>query len=145
MTMSEDFKDLEARLREAYETAIRYECSFEGLPGFQDLRSAADAIASLRAERDALRDDVDTWRETAFAWQQERDAARAVTEWRDIATAPKDGTKVWAFGSGWFCPSIIAADGEWWRMRQAEGYTGQPTHWMPLQVPAPPISMKAKR
>jgi hypothetical protein len=107
MTMSEDFKEIEAELRE-YDYPIA---------------AGADAIATLRAERDA---------------------ARAVTEWRDIATAPKDGTKVWAFGSGWFCPSIIAADGEWWRMRQAEGCTGQPTHWMPLQVPAPPISQKAK-
>jgi hypothetical protein len=125
MTMSEDFRGLEARLRNAQ--AAHWHL----------LDTAADAIAILRAERNM-------WEAKADVFQAERDAARAVTEWRDIATAPKNGTKVWAFGSGWFCPSIIAADGEWWRMRQAEGCTGQPTHWMPLQVPAPPLPLKAK-
>jgi hypothetical protein len=56
--VSDDFKKLEARLRER---------------DWGDDRIVARAIATLRAERDA---------------------ARAVTEWRDIATAPKDGTRV---------------------------------------------------
>ncbi|HEX7324286.1 MAG TPA: hypothetical protein VF292_02890 [Rhodanobacteraceae bacterium] len=71
--------------------------------------------------------------------------AEAQPAWRDIATAPKDGTVIWAF------------NGEQGRMRWIEGAEyalwiyddellsdacpepDQPTHWMPLPVePAPP-------
>lgn len=58
-----------------------------------------------------------------------------MTEWQDISTAPKDGTRILVVGGMWDKPDIAAADGEWWAMRRREGWHGCPTHWMPLPPP----------
>jgi hypothetical protein len=118
MTMSEDFKEIEAELRE-YDYPIA---------------AGADAIATLRAERDA---------------------ARAVTEWRDIATAPEKPMMVvycskWsprsqeipdqAFelgywdGSSWYYLALGHEKFE----RFDDADDDRPTHYMPLP-PAPAI------
>lgn len=63
-------------------------------------------------------------------------------EWLPIESAPAATTqeannlRVIVFGGIHKEPTIVLADGEWWRMRKREGSRGVPTHWMPL--PAPP-------
>jgi len=60
--------------------------------------------------------------------------ASVESQWRNIETAPRDGTKFWAFERRrgqyecWY-----HTDGYW--MDHADSEPG-PTHWMPL--PAPP-------
>jgi hypothetical protein len=58
------------------------------------------------------------------------------TGWRDIATAPKDGTPVlgywWHSDGGSF--GVVVWDGDDWR--ENSDIVGAPTHWMPLP-PAP--------
>jgi hypothetical protein len=57
--------------------------------------------------------------------------------WRDIATAPKDGTQVWAWdderGSN---PALWLTDGDVWVITYDDAEI-KPTHWMPL--PSPPV------
>ena len=79
-----------------------------------------------------------------------------MTEWRDIATAPKDGTPVllWATRDGWeetgFCritgyhdghgwsvygaggpePSAMQTEREAWKLQRLDSCA--PSHWMPL-------------
>lgn len=71
-----------------------------------------------------------------------------MTQWQDIRTAPKDGTKVLLgrFAPGQLYDGRVRVD--WWRSRMAAGYTGfahfnptywPPTHWMPLP-PAPEVT-----
>ena len=76
-------------------------------------------------------------------------------EWRDIESAPKDGTQFWGNVDGdaikmiWH-PKFEAFVSSWRRMIMAKGYTvngepyedhspeiHSPTHWMPL-IPSPP-------
>ena len=68
-----------------------------------------------------------------------------MSEWRDISTAPRDGTWMlgWEGPSGTSCGILVMRwkpEGSWFEegwyddgKRQAE-----PTHWMPL--PAPPAN-----
>jgi hypothetical protein len=60
-----------------------------------------------------------------------------LTGWRDIESAPKDGTRVLVFSP--LDKAIFACgfeNGMWqtgvWR---ANNNAGQPTHWMPLPTP----------
>ena len=63
------------------------------------------------------------------------------SEWRDIATAPKDGTYVWLWWPYWF---TMGTRGMWnhgrWHSEDVISdlvvQESGPTHWMPL--PAPP-------
>lgn len=61
-----------------------------------------------------------------------------MSEWRDISTAPKDGTEVLV------CLGEITCVATWnlWDGEEAwrdhYGFHFSPTHWMPL--PAPPIT-----
>jgi hypothetical protein len=59
--------------------------------------------------------------------------------WETIDTAPNSG-QVWALGGRHSSPSIVEADGTWWRLNK--GVKAIPTHWMPLQVPAVPAALR---
>jgi hypothetical protein len=64
-------------------------------------------------------------------------------EWRDIASAPKDGTFVLLFvrGSDAWCPSIGRWNGDAWGDEMFSFHLpglNMPTHWQPL--PAPPLA-----
>ena len=62
-------------------------------------------------------------------------------EWQDISTAPAAtglGDKRIIVVGGYIAePEIALPDGDWWRMRKAEGGI-TPTHWMSL----PPLPAK---
>lgn len=68
------------------------------------------------------------------------------TQWRDIETAPKDGTEIIIFIPEAYDPVDIASwylnefhGNHWMRARCVdEGNAGNPTHWMPL--PEHPLS-----
>lgn len=67
--------------------------------------------------------------------------ASAPHTWRDIASAPRDGTIVLAYGETLptYFYAITWEDGEWRYCSQELGWSappGMPTHWQPL--PAPP-------
>lgn len=55
--------------------------------------------------------------------------------WRDIATAPKDGTQVLLveglFGRAVVSARWISAPHDFWR-KDSGGAAHRPTHWMPL-------------
>jgi hypothetical protein len=64
-----------------------------------------------------------------------------VTEWQDIATAPKDGTLILAYCAGernprwrYHCASWDHVAEDW--CDEESGSDCQITHWMP--IPAPP-------
>jgi hypothetical protein len=63
-----------------------------------------------------------------------------MSEWRDIETAPKDGTVIlMADGLTMFCGFWLKSEREWVdgsRDRNGELITWDATHWMPL--PSPP-------
>jgi hypothetical protein len=64
-----------------------------------------------------------------------------VSEWRDIGTAPKDGTSVWvAHTCGWKEPAYfrMAGKGFWVNLYTRLPIEWRPSHWMPL--PPPPIT-----
>lgn len=55
-------------------------------------------------------------------------------KWLPIETAPKDGAEILAYFSG--CGMIVV----YWNEREwsdGTGFTLNPTHWMPLPLPAP--------
>lgn len=69
------------------------------------------------------------------------------TAWRDIATAPKDGTTILVGASDWMALTNSFTDGRWWtwhptlfgiRPMRNNGRAEPPTHWHPLPpAPAP--------
>lgn len=66
-----------------------------------------------------------------------------MTEWRDISTAPKDGTLVLLWCASGIEPSLAKfVSGQWrnnyYGSREPHWYYSDPTHWHPL--PAPPVS-----
>lgn len=66
--------------------------------------------------------------------------------WRDISTAPKDGTGVLLWIAAWET-ALVAwfADGQWWtpvRRDSRMGVGTAPTLWAPL--PAPPSRTEAE-
>lgn len=64
----------------------------------------------------------------------------AGAEWQPINSAPSSGQPILVYGGRHSTPTLVAADGKWWR-QSAETYNGSnavPTHWMPL--PAPPVA-----
>lgn len=102
--------------------------------------NTAQIIADLSNERDTLRARLD-------AVTAERDALRAANEWRDIASAPRDGTAVLGYwiryradGSRYEALqpfAVIYFQSERWFplwIREDD----QPTHWRP--IPPPPAS-----
>lgn len=124
-----------------------------------EIEKLSTELAAARAERDeAVKDAEALVNESAMRLKRaekaeaERDAAVGV--WRDISTAPKDGTLVdlWIprrreraadcrfIKGGWRELSLTPFDTmEWCSL---EGYD-QPTHWMPL--PEPPTAKGAGR
>lgn len=65
-------------------------------------------------------------------------------EWRDISTAPsaisaEPEDEVWVFGGRYPKPTLVQADGDWWRSSPMLGTARYaPTHWQPQYVPPPP-------
>jgi hypothetical protein len=157
MAMSDDFKKLEARLRRR-----------KNLDWVDpDLEAAANAIATLRAERDTAREaERERWANiisdnlTCGTWWfverlrnndfEDFEPKSRVTEWRDIATAPKDGTicDVWCIptgisGGGYDrVPDCWYSNGSWWRYSeigddQCRIEVCNVAHWMPLPPAIP--------
>ena len=63
-----------------------------------------------------------------------------VCQWREIATAPKDGTRVLVMWEYWSADPFVAyfKHGRWnGEVALSECSDDGPTHWMPL--PAPPV------
>lgn len=61
-------------------------------------------------------------------------------QWQPISTAPSDRSPVWVWGDYLERPIFTIAEGEHWRWCRYSGYGMRiPTHWMPADVPAPPI------
>ena len=60
----------------------------------------------------------------------------AMNEWRDISTAPDEGTII-VFGGIHTEPEAVLADGNWWRHQKRVNPKSfvTPTHWMPLPEP----------
>lgn len=65
-------------------------------------------------------------------------------EWRDISTAPsaisaEPEDEVWVFGGRYPKPTLVQADGDWWRSSPMLGTARYaPTHWQPQYVPPAP-------
>jgi len=62
-----------------------------------------------------------------------------MSEWQDISTAPKDGTRILVYqriGGPDFVRWIGAPHNKW--SIDGFGSVDKPTHWMPL--PAPPVT-----
>ncbi len=62
-----------------------------------------------------------------------------MSEWKDISTAPKDGTLicgVWLYGRRWAARSVFWNSHDWECPISDAYYT--PTHWMPLPPPPAP-------
>lgn len=83
---------------------------------------------------------ADQWLVAAKYFADNFEAADALSAlnrpgWRDIASAPKDGTRIWLgngknFVTGYWSPPVGA-----WRCDWVVGVAGdKPTHWMPLPV-----------
>lgn len=75
-------------------------------------------------------------------------------QWRDIETAPKDGTTILVAGSDWVAVSNSFMDGGWWtwhppmighRPTRSNNRAEQPTHWRPLALPLPPSPSPEER
>lgn len=65
-------------------------------------------------------------------------------EWRDIASAPKDGTAIIGGGNGWAAEIAYDPDAKGWWLAQThptDAHDGEmlPTHWR--QLPPPPRAM----
>lgn len=62
--------------------------------------------------------------------------------WQPIETAPEYAPhlKVLIVGGAWLEPTIVGADGAWWRYSKDRGSMGIPTHWM--EIPSPPSPEK---
>jgi hypothetical protein len=62
-------------------------------------------------------------------------------EWQQIETAPKDGTKILAYGCSRHYPSETFTRIQWFVSEindwGAHGVAIIPTHWMPLPDPPP--------
>ena len=72
--------------------------------------------------------------------ETELSALKAENEWRDIETAPKDGTSVLAWIQHTNLPGAIYFSSGKWYWVISGGWAGFPTHWMPL--PKPPAMAK---
>lgn len=63
-----------------------------------------------------------------------------MSEWQDISTAPAatgpGDKRILIVGGHIAEPEIALPDGDWWRMRRAQGGV-TPTHWMRLPEPPP--------
>lgn len=82
----------------------------------------------------------------------EAPAQPAPSGWRDIASAPKDGTKIWLWGKRkpevklWRWAYFIGSQNGEWRScdKEAQGWAANngpdwsPTHWQPFAAPPPP-------
>ena len=78
----------------------------------------------------------------ALSIPEHDDVPYAPPTWFDIATAPKDGTRVLMFDSEAFKIVTIGLwEGAWIDEDVSHGtHTWQPTHWQPL--PTPPVTEK---
>lgn len=133
---------------EARELAKQLRCQHSGTRGGNDYLECKEC----GFEWDYRKVSSDVIRERAASYI-ERTAPQGVTDgWRDISTAPRDGTIVWAWAEGrrWLAAFEVSSYGpSLWRM---QGYVGDrvtltsgdisPTHWQPL--PAPPAAGGAK-
>jgi hypothetical protein len=70
------------------------------------------------------------------------DTEAALPQWQTIETAPdsEEDIKVWAWNKDNPHRGVEAvyADGDYWRYARKIGETSVPSHWMAIDVPAPP-------
>lgn len=57
-----------------------------------------------------------------------------MSDWRDISTAPRDGTAIWVSSERAMEPvrTIQRWYGEWVNIYNGDSIGWKPTHWMPL-------------
>lgn len=104
--------------------------------------STMENIRLLREQRDTFRDASEVLAEScgelrAKKTALEQELATLRGQWRDIETAPKDGTRILAadadhvFMTKWHICTTIHGDGTS-EISYNDWQTGRPTHWMPL-------------
>jgi Protein of unknown function (DUF551) len=132
--------------------------------------AAVEAVLDIALGKKCMPGDYDIWARRVGALDAAIETLRAEkTGWQPIATAPRDGTRVWgnvgddAKAMVWH-PRFSAWVSSWSRMTMAPGYTfvgddgiarkehdhspviHEPTHWMPLPPPpGAPISASEHR
>lgn len=62
-------------------------------------------------------------------------AAKPADGWRDISTAPRDGTRVLLLDKGYVFEGYRLPDTKIWKRDGAVWSQYKPTHWMPLPHP----------
>jgi hypothetical protein len=63
----------------------------------------------------------------------------ALQDWQDIATAPKDGTRILLWAPAWYFPCSGSWYGSDWRqVYDMPAFANAPSVWMPL--PPPPAA-----
>ena len=163
-------EEREAFKRLANRRAVFDEADWEGsIASYETALAAEEAVvADLRAENERLReavnaldhaldrslyfrtmeasavDEIDVTRRRARAYLK----GAPVSPWRDIATAPKDGTYILVFPALLGAPLVatwersgkVPSEGighlGFWRAALTDELTPyQPTHWMPLPPP----------
>lgn len=96
-------------------------------PNAAAVDAAHDAIMSIMTEW--LAETID---EKALA----RAAVEAMTAWRPIETAPKQGRALFGFHGQFHWMPFTGECGTYWSIGKADVNYATPTHWMPLP-PAP--------
>lgn len=115
-----DEYEVDAALRKALERAIEHINS--PVPHHQSTSAYRAMVIS------ELRD--------ALALPAAPETDEAASPWRDIATAPKDGTKIWCFTPGGYQVVLTWYADAWRNGQDWNRATWEPTHWQPL--PSPP-------
>lgn len=145
-------------------------------PTFKTLCAQLDdlhkSVSRIKAERDALKAEVGGLQKelletaeklTDQTWKN--DELRAQMAWRDIASAPRDGSAILVYGDNYeggksfgICHWVKSEFSMWEQVSEkrkelvskddsnwSDDYYGSPTHWRPLpQPPHDPLSIEAR-
>ncbi len=100
----------------------------------------ADTLrCECESDKCASNGEFSAWRAAAAAWNTRAAIAASGDQWRDISTAPKDGTEILVTGlstpDGRYISVGMVRDGEWrsnWWSDDPKEVLFAPTHWQPL-------------